>query len=276
MLHDNDVKTMMGKQKEVEYLQRGLKDRQKEDKVILGQIYQNQIDQKNKQRNNELKMEKELEQMQLDRLKGIDPDAYNKLKKQAYQKEFKEDLDQRNKVKQYENAMRENSVRESKKLMDDYAKRELKNEQEYRNKFSKFDQGMETRMKDYNQFVMKPSLDKQSKLDQIERKNESEYLKRREDAELGRDAWRKAQLMNTSTEQKNQINEHYNQKRLDNEFHRLEVANTSARVNEINTFDQMVKDDKKKRQNMYREMLSSQIQYNKGLKAMGNMTYVEK
>lgn len=276
MLHDNDVKTMMGKQKEVEYLQRGLKDRQKEDKVILGQIYQNQIDQKNKQKNNELKMEKELEQMQLDRLKGIDPDAYNKLKKQAYQKEFKEDLDQRNKVKQYENAMRENSVRESKKLMDDYAKRELKNEQEYRNKFSKFDQGMETRMKDYNQFVMKPSLDKQSKLDQIERKNESEYLKRREDAELGRDAWRKAQLMNTSTEQKNQINEHYNQKRLDNEFHRLEVANTSARVNEINTFDQMVKDDKKKRQNMYREMLSSQIQYNKGLKAMGNMTYVEK
>ncbi len=276
MLHDNDVKTMMGKQKEVEYLQRGLKDRQKEDKVILGQIYQNQIDQKNKQRNNELKMEKELEQMQLDRLKGIDPDAYNKLKKQAYQKEFKEDLDQRSKVKQYENAMRENSVRESKKLMDEYAKRELQNEQEYRNKFSKFDQGMETRMKDHNQFVMKPSLDKQSKLDQIERKNESEYLKRREDAELGRDAWRKAQLMNTSTEQKNQINEHYNQKRLDNEFHRLEVANTSARVNEINTFDQMVKDDKKKRQNMYREMLSSQIQYNKGLKAMGNMTYVEK
>ena len=276
MLHDNDVQTMMGKQKEVEYLQRGLKDRQKEDKVILGQIYQNQIDQKNKQKNNELKMEKELEQMQLDRLKGIDPDAYNKLKKQAYQKEFKEDLDQRSKVKQYENAMRENSVRESKKLMDEYAKRELQNEQEYRNKFSKFNQGMETRMKDYNQFVMKPSLDKQSKLDQIERKNESEYLKRREDAELGRDAWRKAQLMNTSTEQKNQINEHYNQKRLDNEFHRLEVANTSARVNEINTFDRMVKDDKKKRQNMYREMLSSQIQYNKGLKAMGNMTYVEK
>ena len=276
MLHDNDVQTMMGKQKEVEYLQRGLKDRQKEDKVILGQIYQNQIDQKNKQKNNELKMEKELEQMQLDRLKGIDPDAYNKLKKQAYQKEFKDDLDQRSKVKQYENAMRENSVRESKKLMDEYAKRELQNEQEYRNKFSKFDQGMETRMKDYNQFVMKPSIDKQSKLDQIERKNENEYLKRREDAELGRDAWRKAQLMNTSTEQKNQINEHYNQKRLDNEFHRLEVANTSARVNEINTFDRMVKDDKKKRQNMYREMLSSQIQYNKGLKAMGNMTYVEK
>jgi len=276
MVHDHDVRAMLDKQKEVAHLQRGLQDRQKEDKVLLGQIYQNQIDQKNKRLDNEHKMEKELEKMQIDRLKGIDPAAYDKLKKQAYQKEIQENLDQRKQMKQYEMALRENSVRESRKLMDDYARKEMINEQEYKNKFSRFDQGMVDRQKNYSNYVIKPTLEKQSKLDQIESKNMAEYNKKREENELGREAWRKAQLMNTSTEQRNQMAELSKQRMLDNEFRQIETKNTSERANEINTFDQMIKDDKKKRQDMYREMLSSQIQYNKGLKAMGNMTYVEK
>lgn len=275
-MHDNDVQTMMNKQKEVDFIQKGLDERQKEDKAILGQIYHNQIEQKNKKLESDMKMEQELERMQVERIQAIDPDAYTKMKKKAYQKEFMEDLNQRNKLKQYEASVRLNSVREAKKLMDDYARNEMKNEQEYRDKFTKFDNGMQNRLKDYNNYVMKPTLDKKYKLDQIENKNVAEYNRKREEAELGRDAWRKAQIMNTSTEQRNQMNEQNNKRKLDGEFRKIEVKNSMERGNEINTFDQLLKEDKKKRQDMYREMLSSQIQYNKGLNAMGSMTQVEK
>ncbi|CAI2366404.1 unnamed protein product [Moneuplotes crassus] len=276
MVHDNDASAMLNKQREVQLLQRGLQERQNEDKAMLGQIYQTQIDQKNKRLNNELQMEKELERMQIERVKGIDPDAYNRMRKEAYQKEVREDLEQRKKMKQYEESMRMNSVRESKKMIDDYSRKELQNEQEYKRKFAKFDQGMINRQKNYSNYVIKPTLEKQSKLDLIENKNVTLYNQKRAENELEREAWRKAQLMSTVTEQKNQMSEHHKMKGLDSEFRKLETQNTSARVNEINTFDQMLKEDKKKRQNMYREMLSNQIQYNKNLKAMGNMTYVEK
>lgn len=83
MMHDNDVQVMSSKTKETDFIQRGLNDRQKEDKVMLGQIYQNQMEQQRKIKENEMRMEKDLERMQIEKLQGIDPDAYNKLKKQV-------------------------------------------------------------------------------------------------------------------------------------------------------------------------------------------------
>jgi hypothetical protein len=88
MMHDNDVQVMTSKTKETDFIQRGLNDRQKEDKVMLGQIYQNQMDQQRKIKDNEMRMEKDLERMQIEKLQGIDPDAYNKLKKQVSLKEI--------------------------------------------------------------------------------------------------------------------------------------------------------------------------------------------
>lgn len=88
MMHDNDVQVMTSKTKETDFIQRGLNDRQKEDKVMLGQIYQNQMDQQRKIKDNEIRMEKDLERMQIEKLQGIDPDAYNKLKKQVSLKEI--------------------------------------------------------------------------------------------------------------------------------------------------------------------------------------------
>ena len=202
MMYDNDVRTMLDKQKESDLLQKGLIDRQKEDKYMLGQIYQNQIDQAKKIKDNEFKMERELEKAQIQRLQGIDPEAYNKMKKQAYQNELKADLDQRKNIRQHDQYMREQSMRESKKLMNDYAQKEMMNEQSYRNKFAKFDQGMQRRMQDYNSFVMKPHLEKQTKLDMIESKNMQEYDLKRAENEIGREARRKAQMLSTSTEQK--------------------------------------------------------------------------
>jgi hypothetical protein len=179
-------------------------------------------------------------------------------------------------MKEYGHVMREQSVRESKKLMDDYAHKEMVNEFEYRNKFSKFDEGMQKRQQDYNSFVMKPHIEKHSKLDMIERKNIAEYDEKRYQDEVGRDAWRKHQLMSTSNEVKNQITEKSKMQKLNSELGDMEVQRTTDRVSEINTFDQMIKNDKKQRQDMYRQMLNSQVQYNKGMKSFGNMTAVEK
>jgi len=276
MVHDSDVRTMNEKQRETDFLHKGLKDRQKEDKEMLGQIYQNQIDQAKKLKNNQYQMERELERRQIEKLKGIDPNEYNKLKKQAYSNELKQEIDQRNKFKQYEYDMKQQSVREAKQLMDEYAQKEIENELNFKNKFTKFDKNMEQRAREYNNYVMKPNIDKQCKLDMIEDKNVDEYNQRRAQDEMGREAWRKAQMLQTSTEQRNQMNEQHKMKKLNGEFKNIEVQRTSERVSEVNTFDNMLREDKKKRQDMYREMLSSQIQYNKGLKAMGNMTQVEK
>eukprot|EP00343_Euplotes_focardii_P002054 CAMPEP_0205803252 /NCGR_PEP_ID=MMETSP0205-20121125/5853_1 /ASSEMBLY_ACC=CAM_ASM_000278 /TAXON_ID=36767 /ORGANISM="Euplotes focardii, Strain TN1" /LENGTH=241 /DNA_ID=CAMNT_0053071039 /DNA_START=6 /DNA_END=728 /DNA_ORIENTATION=+ len=122
---------------------------------------------------------------------------------------------------------------------------------------------------------MKPSIDKNTKLDRIESRNINDYNQRRAHDEIGREAWRKAQMMNTSTEQKGQMDDITRMKKLDTEFRQIEAQRVTERVNEVNLFDQKLKEDKT-RQNMYRQMLSSQIQYNQGLKAYGNMTQIEK
>jgi hypothetical protein len=83
MVHENDVQVMTNKTKESDFIQRGLNDRQKQDKVMLGQIYQNQMEQQRKIKENEHRMEKDLERMQIEKLQGIDPNVYNKLKKQV-------------------------------------------------------------------------------------------------------------------------------------------------------------------------------------------------
>lgn len=276
MMHDNDVSVMRNKKVETDMIQRGLNDRQKEDKAMLGQIYQNQIDQARRMKENEQMIEKQLERMQIEKLQGIDPDAYNKLKKQAYQNELRQELDQKNKMKQYDQLLREHSVRESKKLMDDYAQKEMVNEQNYRNKFQKFDNGMQQRLSNYNNFVMKPQLEKNQSLDMIERKNIAEYNRKQAENEMIQEAKRKQQMLAASNQLKVQMNEKNKMSRLNNELGQIEVNRTSDRVNEIKNFDQMLKEDKKKRQDMYRQMLNSQIQYNNGLKSFGNMTKVEK
>ena len=84
---------------ECDYIQKDLVDRQKEEKKMLGQIYQNQINQSRKQKQNEKQMERELERMQVERAQSIDPEAYNKLKKKAYQQELRKELEQKNKQK---------------------------------------------------------------------------------------------------------------------------------------------------------------------------------
>lgn len=261
---------------ETDFIHKGLQERQKEDKLMLGQIYQNQIDQARKIKANEKLMEKELERMQIERLQAIDPDAYNKLKKQAYQHELRQELDQKSKMKQYDQVMREQSVRETRKMMDDYARKEMINEQNYRNKFSKFDQNMQKRLNDYNNYVMKPTLEKQTNLDMIERKNIADYNRRQAELERQQDELRKNQMKTTSNVLKTQIQEKNKLQNLKSELGQIEVQRTSDRVYEINSFDQMLKEDKKKRQEMYRQMLTSQIQYNNGLKSFGNMTKVEK
>jgi hypothetical protein len=221
-------------------------------------------------------MEKELEKMQIERLKSVDPEAFNKLKKKAYQQEFKQDLEQKNKLKQYDAALREQSVRESRKLMDDYAQKQINNEQDYRNKFTKFDENLQKRMKDYNHFVMKPNLEKESNLSQIQRKNMDEYNRKLAEDERKQDEARKMQLINTHNTIKTQMQEKSKMKNLGNELGQIEVQKTSDRIYEINSFDQMLKEDRKKRQEMYKQMLNSQIQYKNGIKAFGNMTQVEK
>ena len=276
MMHDNDTNVMQVKKQETDFIHQGLKDRQKEEKYMLGQIYQNQISQARQLRDNEKAVEKELERVQIERMKGIDPDAYNKLKKKAYRHELKQELDQKNKLKQYDKAMREQSMRENRKLMDDYARREISNEQDYRNKFINFDNNMMKRMKDYNNHVMKPHLQKEANKSMIESKNINEYNKRLENDEMNQFNRRKMQIMETSLEQKNQMFEKAKNSNLQAQIGQLENDRTNERIFEISSFDNMLKEDKKKRQEMYRQMLNSQIQYNNGLKAFGNMTRVEK
>lgn len=276
VMFDNDSNVMQNKKQETDFISQGLKDRQKEEKYMLGQIYQNQINQTKQIRESEKQVEKELEKMQIDRMKAIDPDAYNKLKKKAYQQEVRAELDQKNKFKQYDQMMREHSVRETKKNMDMYASKEMNNEQEYRRKFKNFDSSLEKRMKDYNDYVMKPQIEKESKLSRIERNNIKEYNKKLENDEIRQHEQRKMQLMQTSNEIKNQMHDKSKMKQLSSQLGQIESDKTNERAFEITTFDQMLKDDKKKRQEMYRQMLNSQVQYNKGLKSFGIMTKAEK
>lgn len=276
MMHDNDTNIMQNKKQETDFIQKGLVERQKEEKLMLGQIYQNQIEQAKKLKEGEKQMEKELERMQIEKIKGVDPDAYNKLKKQAYQQELRQEIEQKNKLKQYDEIMREQSVREARKMMDEYARREVMNEQDYKNKFSKFDQNLQKRLNDYNNYVMRPNIEKQYAQDSIEKKNIEEHNRRQAEEEQRQEQLRKNQLKNASNVIREQMSEKNRMKKLNSELGQIENQRTSDRAMELSTFDQMIKEDKKNRQDMYRQMLNSQIQYNQGLKAFGNMTHVEK
>ena len=117
---------------------------------------------------------------------------------------------------------------------------------------------------------------KESNLYQIQKKNIDDYNKKKADEELKQDENRKMQLMNTHNTIKTQMQEKSKLRKLGDELGQIEVQRTSDRIYEINSFDQMLKDDKKKRQEMYKQMLNSQIQYKNGIKSFGNMTQVEK
>jgi len=63
---------------------------------------------------------------------------------------------------------------------------------------------------------------------------------------------------------------------LQQEMNKSEESRTRARMNEAASIDLMMGEDKRKRQEIYRNMLQGQISYNKALNNRGNMTEVEK
>lgn len=73
-----------------------------------------------------------------------------------------------------------------------------------------------------------------------------------------------------------QVKEKQHQGHLNNQIFGLESQKMRERVSEIKEVDNYLKDEKRKRQLLYREMLANQIHFKDQIKMHGNMTAVEK
>ena len=63
---------------------------------------------------------------------------------------------------------------------------------------------------------------------------------------------------------------------LEKQINQFDKDNFNNIVNQGNTIDMLGKDDKLRKQQMYRDILGQQIQFNKEMQGYGNMTNVEK
>lgn len=75
---------------------------------------------------------------------------------------------------------------------------------------------------------------------------------------------------------KKQIEDKEKMKLLEKQLGNIDRTQAGVMASQNQMMEQVLQDDKKKRQQMYRDLLDTQMQYNRELQGYGNMTDVEK
>lgn len=105
-------------------------------------------------------------------------------------------------------------------------------------------------------------------IQQHKKKLDSEYLNQL--------AWRNAQQADMNKTLSRQLSEKRNNDKLGNQLYTIESTKVKQKEQEVNHLENHIKNEKKERQQIYKDLLRSQIEFNKHIKMQGNMTAVEK
>mgnify|MGYP006278786129 CR=1 FL=1 len=161
---------------------------------------------------------------------------------------------------------------EAKKLMDDYSRRELERERQWKNKYNNISNHIDNNMNNYAQQILKSNLKRQMTEKQKEENAIKEQKQKLDNDYLNQLAQRKAQQQEMNKTIQAQVNEKKNQGKLYN----IESQLMKEKAKDIKDLDEQMKNERKRQQIEYKNMLNSQIQFNNKIKLQGNMTAVEK
>lgn len=196
---------------------------------------------------------------------GYDSKAIQRMKQQAYKEALEQELGQRarqndlNRVMEDQSKLTEQQQFKINEQLDDMR---ITN---YRNKFADFENNLKRRQDNYSQYVMGPNQDREQQREAIINNRVLEAQKQSQEV----DEFQRKNLANQRTlqnmHQRQQLEEKQKMLALQQEMNKSEESRTRARMNEAASIDLMMGEDKRKRQEIYRNMLQGQISYNKAL-----------
>jgi hypothetical protein len=245
---------------------------------MLNSSYAQQIDMHNqakmseeeaKRNNDRMLIDKNLKMMNLERKQQKD-------KRQEYAMARIEDLRMKIQKKEYETDIQQKNVEESKKLMDEYSMNEIQKEQQYRDKFSSINNHMKRNLDKYVDNVMTHDRKRQLSEDVRQTSNIHEYNQKKEHDHMYKLGLQQSQQLDMNKTLSTQVHENANSKMLTTQLFNIESQMVKQKQNQIQTMEDTMKSDKKKRQQDYKDLLASQIDFNSKVKLQGNMSKAEK
>lgn len=245
---------------------------------MLNSSYQQQInyhkqakmtEEETKRLNDKMLIDKNLKIMDLEKIKQEE-------KRQEYSMARLQDLSLKNQMKENETTIHQRTVEESKRLMDDYSMKELKNEQQYKDKFSNINQHMKRNIDKYMDNVLNQDRKRQMSEESRQKTHIDRYNKRLEQDHIKRLNWQHSQQLDMNKSLTKQIHESLNSKMLNSQLFDMESKLVKEKQFQIDSIENQMRNDKRKRQQVYKDLLASQIDFNNKIKMHGNMTKVEK
>jgi hypothetical protein len=247
-------------------------------KNVLSQNYQvqMQMQQKAKLTEAEMKLLNEKEMLERNRKQMEREKHLQDEKRKDYTRARLDDLKLKKQKQEFDHLLRERDVEESKQLMSDYTRKEIQREENYRNMYKNINNNMERNLNQYSEHVLKSNLQRQISEEAKRQEDIKRYNQKLENGYRNQVAQREAQKQEMTNTIHMQVKEKQHQGHLNNQIFGLESQKMRERVSETKEVDNYLKDEKRKRQLLYREMLANQIHFKDQIKMHGNMTAVEK
>lgn len=197
-------------------------------------------------------------------------------KKKGFAIARKADFTTKQKKQEFDNIVLQQSKEEDRQLMSEYAMKEIKREQEYKDRLSKINKEIELKQNKYAEYVLQANLKKQMSQREKEENEVRLYQQKQEKEFLVKKQLKEAQYKNMAETIRKQINDKSNYGSLGNQLHDIEVEQRREQEQQVRSIEDLMKSEKRKKQLEYREMLGSQIHFNNNMKLQGTMTAAEK
>lgn len=278
-LKQRELQEMKEKEKQLE--QAAVMERDQKNKYLeyMNSNYKASVDFKKEKLKEQRDAEVEEERERLKRIQRDlkEEERRNKQKKENFISEAQEISNYKKMIKDYEEKRKNNEKNEYQKLSEQNFLREVERENNYKKFFKDYDNNMSERISNHMKHVTQAEIEKQTKLDEIEDKNEKEYKDWAAQKERREKEERLRSLKEMSDVNKLAYDKIDREKLSKREMYMKMVEERNKEENEYKEFQKRQAEEVENKRKLYREAL----EYQKGMKdysksQLGVMTQVEK
>ncbi|CDW82191.1 UNKNOWN [Stylonychia lemnae] len=200
-----------------------------------------------------------------------------RLKKETFTKQFQDDYQEKQRQRQIEQLQKEQEKEEARKMQDYNGQKQMQNQVEFRDRMSKLNEEDRIKQNIYQRSInMSPNM-KNYQLSNDNSQDINSFLNQIQSKDVQGQDMRKNYLLQTSETVKNQILMREQQKSFERQNVSMEQLVQKEYATNLNQSMIDSINEKKRRQDQYREMLDNQIKVtNQMISSYGNMTNQEK
>lgn len=226
-----------------------------------------------KERDREQK-EAELEE-ERERLKRIQRDIKeeqkrNNVKKANFIHEAQEVANHKRMLKDFEDTRKQQERNEYQKLAVQNYQREVEREHNYKKYFKDYEQNMGERIANHMKYVTSPEIHKQTRLDQLEDKNQKEYQDWQAKKEQQERDTRVKHLKEMHDENKKMIDQLDKEKSSKREIYQKMVEQRRREEDDYKSYQRKKVEDDEMRKKLYRDSLQYQTMFHKKENELNN------